>query len=122
MAVAGPGDSGCGAYAVRNVARAVLAMNHPATPRLRRPGQDRRRFSSSSGRAYRKAGEDYERAKAAAPAMSVHGRLGWGAAIVAGGVWFEYGLGRALVVFGLLVFGVAVIEIAGIVLAMRSSE
>lgn len=85
------------------------------------PGQERRRFSSSSTRAYRKAGQDYERAKAAAPMMTVHGRLAAGALVVAAGVWLEYGLGRALVVFGLLVFGVAALEIAGIVLSMMRS-
>ena len=82
----------------------------------------RRNFSSRPARAYRQASRDYGKAQDYAEALGVHGRLAIGALIVAAGVWWQWGFGRALVVFGLLVFGVGCLELAGILWAMRHSD
>lgn len=68
----------------------------------------------------RDASRDYGKIRDYAASIGVHGRLGIGALIVAAGVWWQYGFGLALVVFGLLIFGVAALELAGIVWVMRN--
>ena len=82
---------------------------------------DSSHFSSSSSRRMRQASRDYGKARDYATSIGVHGRLGVGALIVGAGVWWQYGFGLGLVVFGLLIFGTAALELAGIVWVMRSS-
>ena len=83
----------------------------------------RRNFSSRHAREYRQASRDYGKARDYATSIGVHGRLAVGALVVAAGVWWQWGLGRALVVFGLLIFGTAALELAGILwVMMRSAD
>ncbi len=69
----------------------------------------------------REASRDYGKARDYATSIGVHGRLALGALVVAAGSWWLYGVGHALIVFGLLIFGTAALELAGIVWVMRSS-